>query len=418
VDTGLAATLEALVDTRSLVPVANAAGACSARAALGGMPVVIAAADPSLDSGAIGRDEAQVMAAAADAARDGGSALLLCLDSAGARLTEGVPVLGAFRRLQQRVAEAVQAGVPVAAVLGRHCFGGASLLACTARTRFYRRDTLLGLSGPRALGGVAGVRLLPEAVDEIYGVQARLRRDPAGVLADPVELHATLRAWRRDPGGIPDVRARQRELLRGLPRLRGRDEPLDMQHPPEALESQLDHWFPGGWDAAFADGTVAGEGWVDGGHASFAGLVGGVPVDAHGAWRMARALLDAAEPARPPVMVLLLDSPGQAAGLDDERLMPSMAVAQVSAAAARLRATGRRILLWLAGEAGGAIYVALAAAAHEVAAFHATRLQTLPAGAVAGVLGAGRDLASDTQAWTQAGVVDRWVRSFHEVPLS
>jgi hypothetical protein len=95
-----------------------------------------------------------------------------------------------------------------------------------------------------------------------------------------------------------------------------------------------------------------------------------------------------------------------------------MAVAQVSAAAARLRATGRRILLWLAGEAGGAIYVALAAAAHEVDAFHATRLQTLPAGAVAGVLGAGRDLASDTQAWTQAGVVDRWVRSFHEVPLS
>jgi hypothetical protein len=207
-------------------------------------------------------------------------------------------------------------------------------------------------------------------------------------------------------------------LLRGLPRLRGRDEPLDVQHLPEALESQLDQWFPGGWDAAFADGTVAGEGWARGGHAGFAGFVGGLPVDAHGAWRVARALLDAAEPARPPVVVLLLDSPGQAAGLDDEGLLPSMAVAQVSAAAARLRATGRRILLWLAGEAGGAIYVALAAAAHEVDGFHATRLQTLPAGAVAGVLGAGQAPAHDPQGWAQAGVVDRWVRSFQEVPLS
>lgn len=417
-DARLAKSFEALADTRSLALTGTAPGACTARATLGGRAVILAATDPALDSGALGAAEAALFQAGIDEARLRGAALVLRLDSAGARLTEGVPVLGAFRRLQGSLSAAVQAGVPVAAVLGRHCFGGASLLACSARVRFYGRDTLFGLSGPRALGGLAGLRLMPEAVQAIYGTEARLRRDPGGVLLDAVELHAALCAWRCDPGEPPDAARRQAALLRGLPRLRACDEPLDMQPVPEALECRLDGLFPGGWDGALADGVVAGEGWTGDAHVAFAGFVGGEPVDAHGAWRLARVLLHAGGASRPRTLVLLLDSPGQATGLDDERLLPCMEVAQVCAAAARLRAAGRRLVLWLVGEAGGAIYVALAALADEVVGLPSTRLQTLPARAVSGVIGGSAGTPADPGACLAAGVVDRWVHHPQEVALS
>lgn len=413
VDAAARQWLEGLADTGSVEPAGDAPGACAVRARLGGVPVLMAATDPALDSGAIGREEAEVIGSAASEARGRGVPLVLLLDSAGARLTEGVAVLGAFRRLQGRVAEAVEAGVPVAAVLGRHCFGGASLLACSARVRFYRHHTLFGLSGPRALGGAEGVRLLPNAVDALYGAPSRLRRDPAGVLVDDAELPTALRAWCRDPGPAGGLH-RSHEVLQDA--LSWKDT-MDAQPLPAELVAQLDQWFPRGWDAAFADGTVSGEGWTQEGHVCFTGFVRGLPVNPRGALRLARALLHMDAPARPGPVVLLLDSPGQSTSLDDERLLPSMVVAHASAAAVHLRASGRRVVLWLAGEAGGAIYVALAAAAHQVTGFPATRLQTLPAEAVSGVIGAGGAAAADPQACVAAGVVDRWAGGLREAAL-
>lgn len=414
VDAAARQSIEALADPGSLALAGHAPGARAGHALLDGVPVVMAATNPALDSGAIGREEAELIGTAATEARSRGVPLVLLLDSAGARLTEGVAVLGAFRRLQGRIAAAVDAGVPVAAVLGRHCFGGASLLACSARARFYDRRTLFGLSGPRALGGAAGVRLSPDAVDAVYGIEARLQRDRAGVIPGEGELKAALRAWCRLPGSEAGLRQRQDELLRALPRDDGRADLLGTDLLPAALAEHLDQWFPGGWDGAFADGAVFGEGRTRHGHVAFAGFVGGQPVNPRGALRLAGALLEMDAPSRPEEVVLLLDSPGQSTSLEDERLLPSMAVAHACAAAARLRSSGRRLALWLAGEAGGAIYVALAAAAHRVIAFPATRLQTLPAKAVTGVIGAGAAAAADPQTCVAAGVVDQWVTDYRE----
>lgn len=405
--------LEGLADAGSVEPAGAAPGAWAARARLGGVPVLMAATDPDLDSGAIGRQESELIAAAATEARGRGVPLVLLLDSAGARLTEGVAVLGAFRRLHRRVAEAAEAGVPVAAVLGRHCFGGASLLACSARVRFYGRHTLFGLSGPRALGGAAGVRLSPDAVDALYGAPSRLPLDPAGVLASAGDLPAALRGWCGAPGPVVGLPGSHESLRRALLP----DEARRPQPATAELARQLDQFFPDGWNAAVADGTVSGEARTERGPVAFAGFAGGQPVSPRGAMRLADALLGMDTDSRPDRVVLLLDSPGQSTSLDDERLLPSMAVAHVCAAATRLRACGRRVALWLAGEAGGAIYVALAAAAHEVTGFPATRLQTLPATAVTGVIGDGATAAADPQSCVAAGVVDRWAGGFREAAL-
>ena len=66
--------------------------------------------------------------------------------------------LGAFRRLFHELLLTRAAGVPMLALLGKSCFGGASMLACLCNARVYSSETLLAVSGPaviEALGGKA-----------------------------------------------------------------------------------------------------------------------------------------------------------------------------------------------------------------------------------------------------------------------
>ena len=113
--------------------------------------MVLAATDPAVASGAIGSAEAEVLTAAVSEAMAHRMPLILLIDSAGALLTEGVVVLGAFRQLYRKMLVARGLGLPILAVLGRNCFGGASLFAFAADTRVYPQGCRLGLSGPRAL---------------------------------------------------------------------------------------------------------------------------------------------------------------------------------------------------------------------------------------------------------------------------
>lgn len=407
----LAAALAALADPGSFQVTGQAPGACAGRALLERRPAFFAATDASLDSGAIGQAEAELLSGAIHQARGENAALVLCLDSAGARLTEGVPVLGAFRRLQGSLSAAVEAGMPVAAVLGRHCFGGASLLAGSASVRFYRQRTLFGLSGPRALGGLAGERLSPETVARVYGSASRLETDAGGVCADAGQLPQALRAWRASAEAQPPVRPQavpfhEMEAADGA----------DGLPPPAAARAQLDDWFGPGWRGRVAAGTLTGEGMFAGHPVVFAGFIGGGTVDVQASRRLDSVLRSLEHSAHARTVVLLLDSPGQAASIEAERPLPSLALAAVSAAAARLKARGHRLMLWLIGEAGGAVYVALAAAAHQVVGLPGTRLQTLPASAVSGVIGAGAGAPADAQACLAAGVVDCWVRHPREAP--
>jgi hypothetical protein len=141
-------------------------------------------------------------------------------------------------------------------------------------------------------------------------------------------------------------------------------------------------------------------------------------VDAAACWRFAQALLDLARDRPPMPFVILLDTPGQAASLDNEQLLLSEFIAQVAAVTYRLRAQGQPVELWLTGEAGGAIYVALAAAATTVTAWPGARVQTLPARVVSGVVGITREQVTPVSALLEARVIDRWTRApgFAEPP--
>jgi acetyl-CoA carboxylase carboxyltransferase component len=187
--------------------------------------------------------------------------------------------------------------------------------------------------------------------------------------------------------------------------------------PPE-LEARLDHLFPQGWSALYAGGVIWGDGWVHGRETLVAGFVQGRPVDAAACWRFSQALLDLARDRPPMPFVILLDTPGQAGTIDNEQLVLSEFIAQAAAVVHALRTQGKPVELWLTGEAGGAIYVALAAAANTVTAWPGARVQTLPARVVSGVIGTTRDQVTPVSELLEARVIDRWTRApgFAEPP--
>ncbi|MGI0028549.1 MAG: carboxyl transferase domain-containing protein, partial [Nitrososphaera sp.] len=128
----------------------------TASGVLRGRRVYVAATDPAIARGAIGVAEADALAGLLRSGREHAAPVLLVLDSAGARVDEGLPALGAFRRLFCEALRAKLTGIPLVALLGPICFGGASLLACLCDRRVYLPQTRIATSGPVVIEGAGG----------------------------------------------------------------------------------------------------------------------------------------------------------------------------------------------------------------------------------------------------------------------
>src|SRR6267142_3477303 len=148
----------ALLDPGSFRGIADEArGALTAgTGGVGDTAVAIAATDRHIAGGSFGVVESQALSALLQHSRNDGVPVILCLDSAGARLDEGLPALGAFRQLYRHVLDLRLAGLPLLALIGRDCFGGASMLAATCIKRVYCETSRLAMSGPAVIQEVGG----------------------------------------------------------------------------------------------------------------------------------------------------------------------------------------------------------------------------------------------------------------------
>src|SRR5258708_3139102 len=182
----------ALLDPGSFRGIADEArGALTAGAgSVGGTAVAIAATDRHVAGGSFGVVESQALSALLQQSRNDAVPVILCLDSAGARLDEGLPALGAFRQLYHHFLDLRLAGIPTLAVLGRDCFGGASMLAAACGQRVYSPVSRLAMSGPAVIQALGGRQEPdaqdPEAVTTLIGGAARARLHPADRLATDI----------------------------------------------------------------------------------------------------------------------------------------------------------------------------------------------------------------------------------------
>jgi hypothetical protein len=404
--TAPATVLEALRSAVGFEPHgAPAANLTLGKGVLDRRPVRVALVENRIASGSIGKAEvAKLVPLLAIVAREK-SPLVLYLDSAGARISEGLEALGAFRRLFREALAARVAGAPLAVVLGRNCFGGASMLAHVARKRLFSPDTQLAMSGPSILARTAGA----DALDEIFraiaeatigaGARAKASEDNA-VWSPGMDLAGWLRqALAPGPGSWDTFHERHQALRDRL------EKGISTKQPEPLRRKELERLFAEGYEVAECEGVVTGMATRGGERVPVLGLVGTTHVGAERAWRFAQAAwrLAIESPAR---VEILLDCESHAARLEDEKAVLSEYVVDMGAALGALAARGTHVELTILDRAGGGVYVALAAPATRVAVVFGADVQVLPGAAVASILGAHRDAVGDIAEYRQAGVAD------------
>ena len=397
--------LESLRGTVAFEPSAERVGNLTlGRGTLDGREVHVALVENFIASGSLGAAEDERLAAMVERTARDRAPLVLYIDSAGARVSEGLRALGGFRTLYRAGLAAALSGAPIAALLGRNCFGGASMLAHLARARLFGPDTQLAMSGPAVIAAASGVDALDEAFRAMaratFAHAARAKASAANAAWQPGD---DLAAWLRTALAQGDDAASFRERHA---RLHERFDAAAAEPVwKETRRPELDRLYTR-HQARQCDGVLAGEGERDGVHEAFVGCVDNLPVSTTRAWRFADIVwrhLDA-PPAR---LQVYLDSAPHAARLDEERRILSEYVVDMAAALAALERRGTPVGLTVTGRAGGGVYVALAAPARHVASVHGlARIEVLPGAAVAAILGESREEAPSFTDYRAAGVAE------------
>lgn len=378
------------------------------RGSLEGRAVHVALVENRAASGSVGTLEAKRLSALLTIVARERSPLVLYLDSAGAKVSEGLKALGAFRSLFRAALGAAFAGAPLAIVLGRNCFGGASMLAHLAPHRLYSPATQLAMSGPSILAAASGANALDEMFRAIaeatIGAGARAKASAANsVWSESQDVSAWLRqslAARRDV--VSGMRGLHAELGARLPKGKA---------PTwEAVQRKdLGKLYPEGYEVREADGLLLGQGVREGAKESVLGVMTKSLVGADRAWRFADSAWQLAS-SPPAKLQVLLDCESHAPRLEDEKIVLSEYLVGMSLALHVLAAAGTRVELTILGRAGGGVYVALAAPAHRVRAEYGAQVQVLPGAALAAILGEEKDSEPRAAEYVAAGVADEEIR--------
>jgi hypothetical protein len=113
----------------------------------------------------------------------------------------------------------------------------------------------------------------------------------------------------------------------------------------------------------------------------------------------------------PARVEVYLDCASHAPRLDDERIVLSEFIAGMSRPLAALRLKGAHVGLTVLTQAGGGVYVALAAPASRVASVYEADIQVLPGAALAAILGGENiDKAPGFDAYRESGVAEEEIK--------
>ncbi len=347
------------------------------RGQLQGSPVFVAIIENRIASGSLGAKESDKLASLFKVVAAQKAPLLMYLDSAGARVSEGLPALGAFRHMYRAALTMAASGAPVAVVCGANCFGGASMLASLAGTRYFSNNTRLAMSGPAILAQSAGVSVLDEMFQAMS--QAAIGRDSRVKLGSGnVAMDKSLSVPVAD-----SATARHAELGTRLATISGGKTGSGVE---KIERKDLAKLYPEGYELQERGGVISGVAKHQGNQVALLGAINGKLMGAAAAWAMADAAWK--HTANPLAgLHVLIDCESHATAMDDERVMLSAYLANLAAALHALGRAGTLIETTVLGKLGGGVYVALAAPSEQVNLVYGTHIQLLPGQAIASILG-------------------------------
>lgn len=344
---------------------------------IAGRKVLAVATDTAAALGTFGVGECIDFKWAVLRARATGTPILLLLDSAGTRLTAGLPVQGAIRALMREVLDARLAEVPMLAVLGRYAFGSASMLSFSAHARLYSESTQLAMSGPRVLqAALADGTSLDTVSNRINGIARSTVGNADKLIADDLDAYAqAVREWVANPIAASVTR-----------------EALIQEH------HYLSQRLPGGAQDD-AQGPV-----LDG---DTIRCVMDRSFGAADAVVLAELAQSACSNAATKSVTIVMDCPGHSILLQDEEIILSQYLVHLALWLRLLvRTEGAAIRLRITGTLSGGIYIGLAAAASSTELAPGATIRTLPVSSLVHIFGNEIQETADSAYYIEWGLAD------------
>ncbi len=389
-------------------PVGEAVGNLTlGRGRMRGQPVHAAIIENKFASGALGMKESDKLASLFKVVAAQKAPLLMYIDSAGAKVSEGLPALGAFRHMYRAALAMAASGAPTAVFCGANCFGGASMLASLAGTRYYATNTRLAMSGPAILAQSVGVSVLDEMFQAMsvgsIGTAARTKLSLGNLAMSSTSALEELPSAKT-------AQERHVELGNRLSQINASGGKSGSKSSAEKIERKdLAKLYPDGYELSEQDDVLSGTGACEGARVDVLGLIGGKLLGAARSWAMAEAVWKKCS--RPPkTLHVLVDCESHATALDDERIMLSAYLADLACALHALSAAGTHIETTVLGKLGGGVYVALCAPAAQVNLIYGAEIQLLPGRAIASILGDADSQQYEFAEYQKARVADREIK--------
>ncbi len=364
------------------------------RGVVDGKPAYVAVIENKIASGAIGVGECDKLASLFKVIETTRAPLVFYIDSAGARVSEGLPALGAFRRMFAAALKVSVSGAPMACVLGTHCFGGASMLASLCGVRYFNQHTRLAMSGPSILAAAAGA----SAIDDTFRAVAEVSIGTGG----RIKIDNTNREFAGSVSFLAaqTTEARHQQLAERLAAAK-----LYKKGQSGKVERKdFTALYPGGYDLKEVDGILQGSA----GDIAIIGSIDRQPMSAaraHGMSALVWQML-AGGAAVPVQLHVLVDCEAHSASLDDEKVMLSVYLVDLAHALLAMARRGTKIETIVLGKLGGGSYVALAAPSSEVNLIYGMEIQLLPGKAIAAILGDASGTAPEFADYLKAGVAE------------
>ena len=189
-----------LLDAASFVEldVLNAdAGVVTGYGLIDGAPAYVYAQDFTVKGGSVGMAHARKVLKVMELAEKTGAPLYAILDTAGARLDEGIDAMNAYAMMAGK-ASALSGVVPQVAIVLGQCGGIASAIAGMSDVTIMSRNGALFVNGPQVVATVAGKEI---DLKQLAGPEASMKSGVAQLTADSDE--AAIALARKLAGFLP-----------------------------------------------------------------------------------------------------------------------------------------------------------------------------------------------------------------------
>lgn len=343
---------------------------------IAGRKVLVIATDPAASLGTFGVSECVDFKWAVLRARATGTPILLLIDSAGTRLTAGLPVQGAIRGLMREVLDARLAQVPMLAVIGRYAFGSASMLSFSAHARLYSEGTQLAMSGPRVLqAALTDDTPRNTVLNRINGISRAAVGNGDKLIVDDLDAYAeAVREWVANSIAATVTREALIE---------------ERHHLSQRLQASA---------LRAAEGPV-----LDG---DTLRCVMDRSFGAADALALAELAESACSNAAIKSLTIVMDCHGHSILLQDEEVILSQYLVHLSLSLRHLVRAGASIRLRVTGTLSGGIYIGLAAAASHTELAPGATIRTLPVSSLVHIFGNEIQETADRSSYVEWGLVD------------